>query len=93
MKKDVVDELKTVLPELKNIVDNECEQVKGVDVCAAIQTRIDEICYQEQLRNLDKKYKEKFNDRFPADIPHNDTMPSDVLFCINLKDANKIVQQ
>jgi hypothetical protein len=49
MKRDVIDELKMVLPELKTIVDNESKQVKGVDVCAAIQTHIDEICYQEQL--------------------------------------------
>jgi len=93
MKQDVVSELKTVLPELKNIVDNECEQVRGTDVLAAIQSRIDGICYQEQLKDLDAKYKSSFADRFPSDIPHNDTMPSDVLFRINLKDANKIVQQ
>jgi hypothetical protein len=93
MKRDVIDKLKMVLPELKTVVDNESKQVKGVEICVAIQTHIDEICYQEQLRNLEKKYREKFNDHFPADIPHNDTMPSDFLFHINLKDTNKIVQQ
>jgi hypothetical protein len=50
-------------------------------------------CYQEQLKALDAKYKSSFMDHFPLDIPHNNTMPSDVLFHINLKDANKIVQQ
>ncbi|KAG2340780.1 hypothetical protein BDR05DRAFT_1002179 [Suillus weaverae] len=92
MKRDVINELKAVLPELKDIVDNECEQVNGTDVIAAIQSRIDGLLYQEQLRALDDKYKKVFEDRFPADIPHNDTMPSDVLFWVSLKDANKIVQ-
>ncbi|KIK36858.1 hypothetical protein CY34DRAFT_93677, partial [Suillus luteus UH-Slu-Lm8-n1] len=82
----------TLLPELKDIVDSECETVTGTNIVGAIQSRIEELMYQEQLRDLDVKYKKLFEDRFPADIPHNDTMPSDVLFRVNLKDANKIVQ-
>ncbi|KAG2341963.1 hypothetical protein BDR05DRAFT_1029194, partial [Suillus weaverae] len=66
--------------------------VNGTDVIAVIQSRIDGLLYQEQLRALDDKYKKVFEDRFPADIPHNDTMPSNVLFQVSLKDTNKIVQ-
>jgi predicted aspartyl protease len=92
MKRDMVNELKMVLPEWKAIIDNECEKVKEVDVVAAVQARIDGLVYQDQLKALNAKYKKKFADWFPVDIPHNNTMPSDVLFCVNLKDANKIVQ-
>ncbi|KAG1839529.1 hypothetical protein F4604DRAFT_1599551, partial [Suillus subluteus] len=74
------------------IVDNECEPVEGVDVIAAIRAKIDALAYQDELKMLDAKYKKTFADRFPVDIPHNDTMPTDVLFRVNLKDANKIVQ-
>lgn len=92
MKQDVVKELKTVLPELKKIVDDECDVVKGVDLVAAVQAKIDNLMFQHRLKELDKKVKFEFKDRFPADIPHNDTMPNEVQFRINLKDANKIVQ-
>ncbi|KAG1855249.1 hypothetical protein F4604DRAFT_1932309 [Suillus subluteus] len=92
MKRNVVNELKHVLPELKDIVDNECEPVKDIDVVAAVQSKIDNLLYQAELKELDVRMKSEFKDRFPADIPHNDTMPKDVLFRINLKDANKIVQ-
>ncbi|KAG2737970.1 hypothetical protein P692DRAFT_20760211, partial [Suillus brevipes Sb2] len=86
-------ELKSVLPELKKIVDSECEHVQETDLLAAINARIKGLEYQDELNTLDAKVKDKFKDRFPTDIPHNDTMPSDVLFRVPLKEANKIVQQ
>jgi len=92
MKRNVINELKEKLPEWKTIVENECEPVKDVDVIAAIRARIDTLAYQEEMKKLDELYKQRFKDRFPTDIPHNDTMPSDVLFCVKLKDANKVVQ-
>ncbi|KIK43352.1 hypothetical protein CY34DRAFT_40541, partial [Suillus luteus UH-Slu-Lm8-n1] len=67
--------------------------VQEVDIVAAIKARIEGLEYQDTLRALDAKVKTDFRDRFPADIPHNDTMPSEVLFRIHLKEANKIVQQ
>ncbi|KIK36119.1 hypothetical protein CY34DRAFT_95004, partial [Suillus luteus UH-Slu-Lm8-n1] len=79
--------------ELKTIVESECEPVLGVNVVTAIQDRIKGLEYQNSLIALDAKFKLEFKDRFPCDIPHNDTMPSDVLFRVHLKEANKIVQQ
>lgn len=35
----------------------------------------------------------KFTDRFPADIPHIDDLPTDVLYRVRLKDANQSIQQ
>lgn len=92
MKRNVVSELKAILPKLKDIVDRECEEPRGIDVIGAIQTRIESLVRHEELSTLNCKYKELFADRFPHNIPHNDTMPSDVLFRVSLKDANKVVQ-
>ncbi|KAG1804740.1 uncharacterized protein HD556DRAFT_1226393, partial [Suillus plorans] len=92
-KQDVVRELKSVLPELKSIVDDECEKVMGIDVAAAVTARLEGLLYQDELKAMDSRIKNEYNDRFPSDIPHNDLMPDDVLFRINLKDANCVVQQ
>ncbi|KAG2047333.1 hypothetical protein BDR06DRAFT_1013955 [Suillus hirtellus] len=91
-KRNVVSKLKAVLPEWKDIIDDECKLVKGIDIVTAIQAHINNLVYKGELKALDAKYKSKFEDWFPVDIPHNDTMLSDVLFCLNLKDANKVVQ-
>ncbi|KAG1810476.1 uncharacterized protein HD556DRAFT_1223852, partial [Suillus plorans] len=71
----------------------ECKPVRQIDVVAAVQAKIENLVYQDSLKDLDARMKDEFKDRFPVDIPHNDTMPRDVLFRITLKDANKIVQQ
>jgi hypothetical protein len=92
MRRNVVEELKHVLPELKEIVDAECEPVQ-VDVVAAVQSRINSLILEDDLKARDTALKEEFQDRFPVDIPHNDTLPSDVLFRVHLKDASKVIQQ
>lgn len=92
-KQDVVSELKQILPKYKAIIDNECEPVKGIDVVAAVRGHIDRLAIHEQLIAKDTAIKTEFIDCFPSDIPHNDTMPTDVLFRIRLKDANKVIQK
>jgi hypothetical protein len=93
LRHEVVKELKTVLPELKDIVDDECEPVNGINLAAAVQSCIDKLALQDGLSARDSALKTEFADRFPTDIPHNETLPTDVLFRIHLKDANKIIQQ
>ncbi|KIK73954.1 hypothetical protein PAXRUDRAFT_20343 [Paxillus rubicundulus Ve08.2h10] len=88
----VVAELCRVLPELKEIIDEECEPVKGVDVVAAINNRIDQVSMEEDFKHRNENLKKEYEDRFPMDIPHNDSLPSDVQFRVKLKDADKITQ-
>ncbi|KAG1785106.1 uncharacterized protein HD556DRAFT_1451069 [Suillus plorans] len=53
MKHDVVQELKHVLPELKGIVDAECEDVKGINIVATISSTIARLEYQGELKACD----------------------------------------
>ncbi|KAG2746933.1 hypothetical protein P692DRAFT_20781250, partial [Suillus brevipes Sb2] len=85
--------LKHILPEYKQLVDDSCEPVNGIDIIAAIRQRITTLASAEQLKLRDAALKVEYEDRFPADIPHNDSLPSDVLFRVRLKDANKLIQQ
>ncbi|KAG2737911.1 hypothetical protein P692DRAFT_20638613, partial [Suillus brevipes Sb2] len=89
----VVRELKHILPEYKVLVDDSCEPITGIDIIAAVRQRIEVLASVEQLKERDTAIKKEFVDRFPADIPHNDSLPSDVLFRVKLKDANKVIQQ
>ncbi|KAG2095734.1 uncharacterized protein F5147DRAFT_778632 [Suillus discolor] len=90
---EVLRELKHILPEYKQLVDDSCEPVNGVDIVAAIRERITTLASVEQLKLRDAALKVEYEDRFPIDIPHNDSLPSDVLFRVRLKDANKLIQQ
>lgn len=88
----VADELKYILPELKDIIDEECEPVKEVNVVAAIKLRIATLATLEDLHRRDSAIKKEYTDRFLVNIPHTETLPDDVLFCIKLKDADKTVR-
>ncbi|KAG1793834.1 uncharacterized protein HD556DRAFT_1191829, partial [Suillus plorans] len=70
-----------------------CAPVNGVNIVAAVQEHIDRLSFQDQLTARDVALKEEFIDRFPADIPHNDMLPTDILFRVRLKDANKVIQK
>ncbi|KAG2741811.1 hypothetical protein P692DRAFT_20907082, partial [Suillus brevipes Sb2] len=81
-------------PKFKpSLVDDSCEPVNGVDIIAAIRQRITTLVSAEQLKLRDTALKIEYEDRFPADIPHNDSLPDDVQFRVRLKDANKLIQQ
>ncbi|KAG2097024.1 uncharacterized protein F5147DRAFT_656473 [Suillus discolor] len=92
-KKNVVRELNKVLPELKAIMDDKCETVWEFDVIGVINAQIDSLHQQTLLAAKDKAMKDEFRHRFPVDIPHNDSLPCNVLFRVQLKDTNQIVQK
>ncbi|KAG2072461.1 hypothetical protein BDR04DRAFT_1117040 [Suillus decipiens] len=50
MKHVVIKELKSVLPELKTIINNACKPIKDVNLVAVIQDRIDMLIYQDELK-------------------------------------------
>jgi hypothetical protein len=57
----------------------------GINLISAIKVRIDQLAQKELLQTLDKKYKRKFEDRFPKDIPHTDQLPTNVYHNIDIK--------
>ena len=89
----VVSELNFVLPERHDIMDESCKPVDGLQILAAVKGQIKTLAHAEELKELDTSMKRKFADRFPVDILHIDDLLTDVMYCIQLKDANKIIQQ
>jgi len=67
------------------------ENVKPVDIIAAVRLRIEVLAAQEELQKLGDQMKCEFKDVF-SEIPHIDELPTDVYCCIKLKDASKSVQ-
>jgi hypothetical protein len=57
-----VKELKHILPELKDIIDRDCEAVKEVDIITAVQVKINDLMYQTHLKALDAQVKKEFKD-------------------------------
>lgn len=55
---------------------------------AAVHQRIEELAYAEALKTEDRKFKEKFADRFPDDIPHLDELPTNIYHWIKVLDAS-----
>ncbi|KAG2737936.1 hypothetical protein P692DRAFT_20760337, partial [Suillus brevipes Sb2] len=47
---------------------------------------------KEHLERLDKEMRQKYEDRFPDDIPHIDHLPTDIVHRIKLKDPNTVIQ-
>ncbi|KIO13808.1 hypothetical protein M404DRAFT_121464, partial [Pisolithus tinctorius Marx 270] len=52
----------------------------------------DVLAVAEELTKRDARLKVEFADRFPADIPPTDALPDDVLFRVQPKDANRVIQ-
>ena len=92
-KKEVIKELKYQLPMFKEECNAQCESVCGIDVITAIQCCIEQLVAVEDLQCRDAAMKKEFEDRFPTDIPHIEHLPDDVLFHVQPKDANKIIQR
>jgi hypothetical protein len=74
-------------------MDDSCKPVNGINIVMAIWQRITTLASAEQLKLQDSAVKIGYEDRFPADILHNDSLPSDILFHVCLKDTNKLIQQ
>ena len=66
------------------------EEVKQVDIVAAIRVRVETLTAQEQLDRLSEATKAKYSRVFNP-IPHVDELPTDVYCCIKLKDASKMI--
>lgn len=58
---------------------------------AAVRQRVEELAEQEVLRREDLTMKDQFADCFPEDIPHLNSLPTDVWHDILLKDASKTI--
>ncbi|KIK98411.1 hypothetical protein PAXRUDRAFT_24198 [Paxillus rubicundulus Ve08.2h10] len=101
-KKVVVAELNHILLEYKEIVDKSCDAVKEVVVVANIEAMIASLacknelkerqCVLEDFSKCNDTVKGEFSDCFPDDILHNDSLPSDILFHVQHKDTEKIIQ-
>ncbi|KAL4070181.1 hypothetical protein V8B97DRAFT_2024186 [Scleroderma yunnanense] len=76
---DVIQELKCLLPELKDRVDATCEPLSGVAVVTAVQHCVEQLAALKDLQKRDAHMKEEFTDHFPVDIPPIHELPDDVL--------------
>lgn len=59
--------------------------VRDHNIVGLIRTHIKQLAADSQLTKLDKKYKEKYANCFPTDIPHICDLPTDVYHHINVK--------
>ena len=59
--------------------------VGDLNVVGLIKTHIEQLAATSRLSKLDKKYKEKYADSFPTDIPHVRDLPTDVYHHIDVK--------
>ena len=48
------------------------------NIIGMIRTRIEQLAYQDWLNQLSAKFKQLYSDCFPSDIPHVDSLPTDV---------------
>ena len=91
-KKEAIKELKYQLPVFKEECDARCEPVRGIDIVAAVQCRIEQLVAIKDLQCQDAAMKKEFEDCFPSDILPIEHLPDDVVFRVQPKDANKIIQ-
>jgi hypothetical protein len=66
-----------VCTERRALFDHKLEEVKPIDLIAAVRDRIEALNTQEQLDRLSDAVKEKYKDVF-SPIPHIDELPTDV---------------
>ncbi|KIO09532.1 hypothetical protein M404DRAFT_22030 [Pisolithus tinctorius Marx 270] len=92
IKGDVLTKLRGVLPRYREIAEVASTPVCGVDVVGAVQHHIEVLAAAEELTKHNAQLKVEFADCFPADILPTNALPDDVLFHIQPKDANKVIQ-
>jgi len=88
-KKKVLCELKDCLQQIRVEVEKRAEKTSQAYVVSAIRDHVERLALADTLKNEDKQMKEKFADRFPADLPPVEDLPTDVYHRITLKDANR----
>jgi len=59
--------------------------VGDLNIVGLIKTCIKQLAAESCLKKLDQKYKEKYNNCFPTDIPHVQDLPTDVYHHIEVK--------
>lgn len=84
----MVAELKLVCAEQKCQIKNFFEEVKEVDVVAAVKQHIKTLMYLGQLNHLSNTVKHKYKEIFEL-IPHLDELPTDIYCHIKVKDATQ----
>ncbi len=94
--KDIKDNqmLKELLARTKNIkerLDVTTKDQRMKTTLAAVRTQIECIANAEQLAQLNDEMRKKFADRFPAELPPIDELPTDVYHRFKLKDPNKLI--
>jgi hypothetical protein len=55
------------------------------NIVGLVTTRIHQLAAEERLAKLDQKFKKRFADRFPSDLPHVQDLPHDVYHHIEVK--------
>jgi hypothetical protein len=89
-KKVALDELKSVCQ--KRIDDKRLvfEEVKDIDVVAAIKDAIENIALKERLKDITVEIKTEFRQLF-EEIPHVKDLPTDYMARIKLRDAERTI--
>ena len=59
--------------------------VGDLNIVGLIKTHIEQLAATSRLAKLDKKYKEKYENSFPTDIPHVRNLPTDMYHHIDVK--------
>lgn len=73
----MIAELKMVCTERQIKIQTSCEEVKPVDLVAAVRQHIKALNIQDQLNWLETTVKDKYKDIF-ASIPHIDDLPTNI---------------
>jgi len=89
-RKLMVAELNMVCHDRRQHMEYKFEEVKPVDIVAAVRQRIEVLAAQKELERLGDQMKSDFVDVF-SEIPHINELPTDVYCRIKLKDASKSI--
>jgi hypothetical protein len=86
LQKSVVANIKSLLPKTYNNLNNDTPKPC---LLAAIQTQIETLVIEEQLRLKDAEFKAQYLDLFPPDVPDVVDLLDHILMSIKLKDDLK----
>src|SRR6202050_3905994 len=86
----MVAELNMVCHDSHRHMEYKFEEVKPVDIVAAVRQRVEVLAAQKDLERLSDQIKSDFVNVF-SEIPHINELPTDVYCRIKLKDASKSI--
>jgi hypothetical protein len=87
----MVVESKLVCHDRHHHMEYKFEEVKPVDIVAAVRQCVNVFTVQKELQRLGDQIKNEFLNVF-SEIPHINELPTDVYCHIKLKDASKSVK-